>query len=251
MRFYWPIAKVDGEQRMVWGYASTEAQDEQGETVTRAGAGRRARRLHAVRQYPRDAPALGGRRRRGGCGRRAGASISAPDRRRRRLGQGGRGRLQGVFDRRPGHRPRPAPTAPIITGLKLTEISVVDRPANPEAVFDCWKRAAAMPASRTTIRTTPADYADPGYQPDAQAALPDRQRAPYPRRLGLYPPAATTRARYTTEELARIKARIVAAWQAEIDPAGPPAAAQPPRRAQRACRSPSGCKPSSPRCAMS
>ena len=35
MRFYWPIAKVDGEQRMVWGYASTEAEDDQGETVTR------------------------------------------------------------------------------------------------------------------------------------------------------------------------------------------------------------------------
>ena len=33
------------------------------------------------------------------------------------------------------------PTAPrsVITGLALTEISVVDRPANPEAVFDCWK----------------------------------------------------------------------------------------------------------------
>src|SRR5204863_4971019 len=31
----------------------------------------------------------------------------------------------------------------IVTGLALSEISVVDRPANPEAVFDCWKRAAA------------------------------------------------------------------------------------------------------------
>src|SRR3989442_15418669 len=35
MRFYWPIAKVDAEQRMVWGYASTEAEDDQGETVSR------------------------------------------------------------------------------------------------------------------------------------------------------------------------------------------------------------------------
>src|ERR1700688_339022 len=35
MRFYWPIAQVDAEQRMVWGYASTEAEDDQGETVTR------------------------------------------------------------------------------------------------------------------------------------------------------------------------------------------------------------------------
>src|SRR5262245_41265863 len=29
-----------------------------------------------------------------------------------------------------------------ITGLVLSEISLVDRPANPEAVFDCWKAAA-------------------------------------------------------------------------------------------------------------
>src|SRR6266446_5345312 len=29
-----------------------------------------------------------------------------------------------------------------ITGLVLTEISLVDRPANPEAVYDCWKAAA-------------------------------------------------------------------------------------------------------------
>jgi hypothetical protein len=27
----------------------------------------------------------------------------------------------------------------VITGLQLNEISLVDRPANPEAVFDCWK----------------------------------------------------------------------------------------------------------------
>ena len=28
MRFYWPIRKLDHEQHMVWGYASTEAEDE-------------------------------------------------------------------------------------------------------------------------------------------------------------------------------------------------------------------------------
>ena len=78
MRFYWPIAKVDAEQRMVWGYASTEAEDDQGETVTARGVGRGARRLHALRQYPRDAPDLGGRRRRGSRGRRRRAFISAP-----------------------------------------------------------------------------------------------------------------------------------------------------------------------------
>ncbi|MBV9814088.1 MAG: hypothetical protein JO326_15170 [Acetobacteraceae bacterium] len=39
MRFYAPIAKVDAEHRMVWGYASTEAVDEQGEIVTREALG--------------------------------------------------------------------------------------------------------------------------------------------------------------------------------------------------------------------
>ena len=35
MRFYAPIAKVDAQERMVWGYASTEAEDDQGEVITR------------------------------------------------------------------------------------------------------------------------------------------------------------------------------------------------------------------------
>lgn len=39
-----------------------------------------------------------------------------------------------VTEREPGN-----PKA--ITGLVLNEISLVDRPANPEAVFDCWKAA--------------------------------------------------------------------------------------------------------------
>jgi hypothetical protein len=33
-----------------------------------------------------------------------------------------------------------------ITGLVLNEISLVDRPANPEAVFDCWKATACAEA---------------------------------------------------------------------------------------------------------
>src|SRR5689334_18890543 len=35
MRFYGTITKIDDEQRMVWGYASTEAEDGQGEVVKR------------------------------------------------------------------------------------------------------------------------------------------------------------------------------------------------------------------------
>jgi hypothetical protein len=37
---------------------------------------------------------------------------------------------------------RDAANPKAITGLVLSEISLVDRPANPEAVFDCWKAVA-------------------------------------------------------------------------------------------------------------
>src|SRR6201993_1275670 len=33
-----------------------------------------------------------------------------------------------------------------ITGLVLNDISLVDRPANPEAIFDCWKAAITTDA---------------------------------------------------------------------------------------------------------
>jgi hypothetical protein len=36
-----------------------------------------------------------------------------------------------------------------VTGLVLNEISLVDRPANPEAIFDCWKASAASEAIRS------------------------------------------------------------------------------------------------------
>jgi len=35
-----------------------------------------------------------------------------------------------------------------ITGLVLNEISLVDRPANPEAIFDCWKASSFSDAIR-------------------------------------------------------------------------------------------------------
>src|SRR5437762_12175864 len=141
MRFYWPIAKVDGEQRMVWGYASTEAVDDQGETVTRealAAALDDYMRFANIREMHQ--PSAVGI-----------ATQAAVDDRGLYLGakivdaEAWRKVTEGVYKgfsiggrvtaRDPGDRK-------IITGLSLTEISVVDRPANPEAVFDCWKAAA-------------------------------------------------------------------------------------------------------------
>jgi hypothetical protein len=41
---------------------------------------------------------------------------------------------------------RDAGNPKIITGLVLNEISLVDRPANPEAIYDCWKAAPVLDA---------------------------------------------------------------------------------------------------------
>ena len=51
-----------------------------------------------------------------------------------------------------------------ITGLVLNEISLVDRPANPEAIFDCWKAAAGIPGQGgdpAPITVLPAPTGEP------------------------------------------------------------------------------------------
>jgi phage head maturation protease len=143
MRFYFPIAKVDAEERMVWGYASTEAQDDQGEIIKREAV------QAALGDYMRFAniremhqlSAVGTAKEAGidDKGLYVGARIVDPiawDKVK-----------QGVYNgfsiggkitaRDPGDRR-------IVTGLKLDEISLVDRPANPDAVFDCWKAQGGM-----------------------------------------------------------------------------------------------------------
>jgi len=139
-RFYAPIAKIDAPQRMVWGYASTEAEDADGETITIAALRdalddyleysclREMHQLSAVGKVKEaviddkglyigakviDDTAWGKVTARVYAGFSVGGKATARD---------------------PANRS-------VITGLKLTEISLVDRPANPEAVFDCWKAA--------------------------------------------------------------------------------------------------------------
>jgi hypothetical protein len=107
MRFYWPIAKLDHEQRMVWGYASTEAEDEQGEVIRRdalAAALADYMRFANIREMHQ--PSAVGIAEEAAVDER-GLYLGAPRRRCRSVGQGRRRRLQGLLDRRPGHRPRP------------------------------------------------------------------------------------------------------------------------------------------------
>jgi hypothetical protein len=146
MRLYGAIQKVepqdDGTVR-VYGIATSEALDEQGEIV-RADAIRAA-----IPDYMRF-PALREMHQLSAAGTTLEAEVCEDGTTRivahvvdpvavskvrnqvyRGFSIGGR-----VTDREAGN-----PKA--ITGLVLNEISLVDRPANPEAIFDCWKAAAA------------------------------------------------------------------------------------------------------------
>ena len=266
MRFYWPIAKLDRAERMVWGYASTEAEDDQGEVIRRealAAALADYMRFANIREMHQPS-AVGV------------ATEAAVDDRGLYLGarivdaEAWRKVVAGVYKgfsiggrvtaRDPGDRN-------IITGLALTEISVVDRPANPEAVFDCWKRASAVAedgadmtddtpsqepmqiwdcgtaghrhrakaeAAQCMARAAempaadaadPIDYADPGYQPDGQKRYPI-DSVEHIRAAWAYIHQPGNARHYTEAQLARIEARIVAAWRERIDPDGPPAAAE-------------------------
>jgi HK97 family phage prohead protease len=55
----------------------------------------------------------------------------------------------------------------VITKIKLTEISLVDRPANPEAVIDLWKAAAASPPSNDAVKARAAQLARSAGRPNA------------------------------------------------------------------------------------
>jgi hypothetical protein len=155
MRFYWPIAKVDAEQRMVWGYASTEAEDDQGETVSRealASALDDYMRFANIREMHQ--PSAVGIAKEAAIddkGLYLGAKIVDADAWQKVVegvykgfSIGGRVTARDPADRR------------MITALRLTEISVVDRPANPEAMFDCWKLSTgpATGGSMATIAAT-------------------------------------------------------------------------------------------------
>jgi HK97 family phage prohead protease len=131
MRFYWPIAKVDAERRMVWGYASTEAADEQGETVTRgalAAALDDYMRFANIREmHQASAVGVAKEAELDDKGLYLGAKIVDADAWAKIVEGVYKGFSIGgrVTARDPADRS-------VITALCLTEISVVDRPAKPE-----------------------------------------------------------------------------------------------------------------------
>jgi phage head maturation protease len=149
MKIYLPIAKVDAEHREVWGYASTEARDDQGEIVKRdalvAALGDYMRFANIREMHQLSAVGVAREAAVDDRGLYIGARIVDD--------QAWQKVIEGVYKGYSiGGRvtERDPADYKTITGLVLNEISLVDRPANPEAVFDYWKAAGAstMPEPR-------------------------------------------------------------------------------------------------------
>jgi hypothetical protein len=142
MKLYLPIAKVDADRREVWGYASTEARDDQGEIVRRealmAALGDYMRFANIREMHQLSAVGVAHEATIDDKGLYIGARIVDD--------QAWQKVVQGVYK---GYSiggvvtERDPTDYKTITGLILNEISLVDRPANPEAVFDYWKAAGA------------------------------------------------------------------------------------------------------------
>jgi HK97 family phage prohead protease len=159
MRFYWPIAKVDAAERMVWGYASTEAEDDQGESVTRAAL------AAALDDYMRFANI-----------REMHQPSAVGVAREAELDDKGLHLVAKIVDDEAWHKvvegvykgfsiggrvtARDAAANHVITGVDLLEISLVDRPANPEAVIELYKaKPEAADAAKVGARHSREDLA--------------------------------------------------------------------------------------------
>lgn len=159
MHFYGSIQKVDTEQRMVWGYASTEAVDGHGEIVLK-GAIEAAlddymqfaniREMHAL-----SAVGVAEEASVDDKGLWIGAKIVDDT----AWGKVTSGVYKG-FSIGGKTLARDPDNKKIITKIALNEISLVDRPSNPEARFDVWKAAGADPTDSVGRANSMLDAAD-------------------------------------------------------------------------------------------
>lgn len=181
MKLYAPITKLDDEQRMVFGYASTEALDSQGEIIRREAI------EAALPDYMRFAniremhqPSAIGVAKAADVDEKGlylaakvvdgDAWAKVKEGVYKGFSIGGR-----VVARDPANRR-------IVTGLDLTEISLVDRPANPEAVIDLYKAAedeAAAEVAKYGARNSQADQRRIQSLHDTAVALGARCPAPH------------------------------------------------------------------------
>lgn len=134
-RFYLPFNKVDATKRLVYGYASTPAIDSDGERIDKdavAAALPDYLKFGNIREmHQNSAVGVTKNATMDEKGLYLCAKIVDDD--------AWRKVVEGVYKGFSIGGKKLEKQGAVITKLKLTEISVVDRPANPEATFDLWK----------------------------------------------------------------------------------------------------------------
>jgi len=162
MQLFAPICKVDAEQRLVFGYATTEAEDADGETILRTaveGALDDYLKFANIREmHQNSAVGVAKEATMDERGLYLGAKV-VDDNAWKKVVEGvykgfsigGRALARDPVNRK------------VITKLRLSEISLVDRPCNPEAVFDCFKRAAFVTAEDFALATIKATLKKGGW----------------------------------------------------------------------------------------
>ena len=138
MKLFAPFAKVDADERIVSGYASTEALDSQGEVIKREALERalpeylKFANIREMHQPSAVGVALKAQMDDKGLLLEAHVVDDAAWKK-------VKANVYKGFSIGGRVTNRDSVNKSIITGIHLSEISIVDRPANPEALFDVWK----------------------------------------------------------------------------------------------------------------
>ncbi len=147
MKLYATITKIDYDQHMVFGYASTEALDSQGEIVKRealeAALPDYMRFANIREMHQPSAVGVATEAEFDERGLFLAAKIVDPT----AWDKVTAGVYKG-FSIGGSVMARDQTEKHVITGVRLSEISLVDRPANPEAVFTMFKADEPQPAGR-------------------------------------------------------------------------------------------------------
>jgi phage head maturation protease len=162
MKLFAPIAKIDETQRLVFGYASTEMLDSQGEIVRKeaieAALPDYMRFANIREMHQPSAIGVAKEAELDGKGLHLAAKIVDDD--------AWRKVVEGVYKGFSiGGRvtARDSSASHVITGVDLLEISLVDRPANPEAVIELYKArpddASRADAAKAGARHSREDFA--------------------------------------------------------------------------------------------
>lgn len=264
LHFFLPFTKLDDEQRQVWGRATEELIDRDGEIVTYKCAEAAFDEWNDYFQKATGGKSQGNVREMHGpvVAGHVIATIKNPDDKAVDLGLsisddgawkkckagdyigmsiGGNPKKQH-FEKRGPRNVR------VIDELELIEVSLVDNPANPKALFSVVKRAKPELASEAPEVPTPEDLAravkEAGAVPRREDVKPsegtgeygdvefaDDTNKKYPIDTEKHIKAAwnyinkpKNAGKYDAKALAHIKQRIVAAWKSKIDKDGPPSA---------------------------